>query len=456
MTKIKSPNNREIDDLISILSQQKSKPDIKSYCRIFTAIFCDIQAKYRTEYDFPYSINTAKFLLEKCDVILQSNYIKEQPLLVKEYFLCARKALIDAIQAGMISFTSYKNLEIASAAIIGMQETYPTANFLYPKIVHLETQAICNASCTFCDYSSLKRKGLKMSDEMINKILLDLREIPETHSFQVQPYKISEPFLDPRLTSIVERILMSHKNSETVIITNGNHLPKRTLNELDEIAKKYKRVSPNSSKIKTRIRITVSLNEINSQKYSQLMNLSFEKTINNLKMLHQKTSENLFSININLSRVSTDAEGDREFIVFCKEEFPLFNCSLIKMNNWTSTNSFSSEHDALKNEPINSYSKMNCNRWSDLSIMANGQIALCCMDSGEAEIKIGSVQDNNCLDLYRAKNKRFIPKSFTRGDALYPCSGCTYHQGGSLHKAFSILKDRAMKVVAKNEKYPHT
>lgn len=435
----------EIDYLIAILSQKQTNPDFKSRCRILTAIFCDIEAKYRIKYDFPVSTNAAKFLLDECDIILQSNFIKEQSILVQEYFLCARKVLNDAIQAGMASFTSYKNLEIASAALIGMQETYPSDNLLYPKIVHLETQAICNASCTFCDYSSLKRKGVKMSDEMIDKILLDLREIPETHSFQVQPYKISEPFLDPRLTSIVERILKSHKNSETVIISNGNHLPEKTLNELDEIAKKYQRVIPNSSRNKIRIRLTVSLNEINSQKYNRLMNLSFEKTIRNLKILHKKTSENSFSISINLSRVSTDAEGDREFIIFCNNEFPLFNCSLLKMNNWTSTNSFASEHDALKDEPINSYSRMNCNRWADLSIMANGQIALCCMDSGEAELKIGSIQDNNCLDLYRNKNNRFIPISFSRGDAPHPCSGCTYHQGGNLHKAFSILKGKAIK-----------
>ncbi|MEQ9068278.1 MAG: radical SAM protein, partial [Gimesia chilikensis] len=48
----------------------------------------------------------------------------------------------------------------------------------YPRHVHLETQARCNASCNFCPYPDLNRKHTKMSDELIDKILNELTAIP--------------------------------------------------------------------------------------------------------------------------------------------------------------------------------------------------------------------------------------------------------------------------------------
>ena len=44
----------------------------------------------------------------------------------------------------------------------------------FPAIVHLETQANCNASCNFCPYPSLERKGTRMSDELIAKVAVAL------------------------------------------------------------------------------------------------------------------------------------------------------------------------------------------------------------------------------------------------------------------------------------------
>jgi len=74
----------------------------------------------------------------------------------------------------------------------------------FPKSVHLETFAKCNAACVFCPYPQLERKDVKMSDQMIDKIITDLQDIPDEHEFDISPHKVNEPLLDKRLFDIME------------------------------------------------------------------------------------------------------------------------------------------------------------------------------------------------------------------------------------------------------------
>ena len=100
---------------------------------------------------------------------------------------------------------------------------------LYPKNVHIETQAVCNAKCSFCEYDSLSRKGEKMSDENIRKIINDLSLIPSSRNVQIQPYKVSEPFLEKRLPWIADEILNKIPGSKIRLISNGNLMTEEKL-----------------------------------------------------------------------------------------------------------------------------------------------------------------------------------------------------------------------------------
>ena len=55
----------------------------------------------------------------------------------------------------------------------------------FPAHVHLETNALCNAACNFCPYPTLERKGTKMPDALIAKIIEDLRDIPHDAAFSI-------------------------------------------------------------------------------------------------------------------------------------------------------------------------------------------------------------------------------------------------------------------------------
>jgi len=47
----------------------------------------------------------------------------------------------------------------------------------------VETIALCNAACSFCPYATLERKGTRMSDALVEKIIDDLTGIPHRRSF---------------------------------------------------------------------------------------------------------------------------------------------------------------------------------------------------------------------------------------------------------------------------------
>src|SRR5690348_5429724 len=76
----------------------------------------------------------------------------------------------------------------------------------YPAHVHLETLSLCPAACYFCPYPTLERKGTVMPDELIAKIISDLKAIPQDLNFQLSPFKVNEPFLDNRLFDILRTV----------------------------------------------------------------------------------------------------------------------------------------------------------------------------------------------------------------------------------------------------------
>ena len=294
---------------------------------------------------------------------------------------------------------------------------------LYPKNVHIETQAVCNAKCSFCEYDSLSRKGEKMSDENIRKIINDLSLIPSSRNVQIQPYKVSEPFLEKRLPWIADEILNKIPESQIRLISNGNLMTEEKIDWLIDCSNREKRGN------KQPITISISLNSTDKNKYEKLMQVNYDRTIKNISNLHKRFGEvDDNGLTVVLTRVSTHASGDLLFLKECARLFPNFQVSLLKLNDWFSYNENSREKLIEMGVPLKAFKKFGCTRWEDLSIAADGSITLCCMDAGKENLNLGNAFSENALDLYQRKYKRFIPDSGLRGDSPNPCNSCSYFQ----------------------------
>lgn len=270
----------------------------------------------------------------------------------------------------------------------------------YPKEIHIETQTVCNAACTFCPYPKLERKGNKMPDELIDKIILDLKQIPKELKFYISPFKVSDPFLDKRIFSILKKINDELPNAIIRLFTNGSALTDNNL----EATRKVMNLS----------NLWISLNEVDPTRYLELMGMKIDKVLSNLDNLHNKV-ETGYPHKVVLSRVSDNSSNDIEFLEYTKKRYPLFKSMLAKRSDWTGT---------VDEENLSAVPNLACKRWFEVSIMSDGNVSLCCMD-GHGNYNIGDITQSSILEVYNSTDyKKMRQFSSSRLATSSPCDTC--------------------------------
>lgn len=263
----------------------------------------------------------------------------------------------------------------------------------YPIEVSIETLSLCNAACTFCPYPTLERKGNRMSDELLDKLVGEL--ISWRRPMYFSPFKVNEPLLDKRTIPICERVNREAPDVVLRIFTNGAAL---TPDKIEQVAG-LKKVS----------HLWVSLNSHIPEEYEKLMGMPFERTAKRLDYLH---SLNDFPHSVMLSAVGYPNE---DFRFYCWQRWPKFESLAIKRDSWLGY------VDAQKTEVPDTP----CSRWFELSIMSNGVVSLCCMD-GEGKFAIGDVSQQTMLEVYNAPAWRERREKLLSRRGIHPCSTCTY------------------------------
>ncbi|KKM96313.1 hypothetical protein LCGC14_1179440, partial [marine sediment metagenome] len=252
----------------------------------------------------------------------------------------------------------------------------------YPVAVHLETWTKCNAACNFCPYPTLVRKGNKMSDELIEKILTDLEDIPKSQPFYFSPFKVNEPFLDKRLLPLLEDVNRRMPNAIFRLFSNGTPITEKKIDQL--------------AKLRNVAHLWISLNDYRPKEYEEVMQLPLEKTLKRLDLLHKKKLEG-FPHNVIVSRVCDNTFTDGRFCVWVHERYPAFTVRLIKRESWLDFY----EHDAIAKEVPAS----TCSRWNEIDITSTGLVSLCCMD-GRAQYPIGDVSKQHVLEVFNSPSYR--------------------------------------------------
>lgn len=273
----------------------------------------------------------------------------------------------------------------------------------WPHEVSIETFAKCNAACTFCPYTTLDRIGTKMPDEMIDRIIEELKDHP--WPFMIAPFKVNEPFLDKRLIPICRRINEEIPKAHLRIFTNGSALTEKYMDEVATL----ERV----------VHLWCSLNEHEPEAYKELMGLDFERTCANLDLLHERVLQNIFPHPVVISKVrecnETPTIRDKAFSEFVHSRWPLFSVTLIKRDGWLG---YTEPGDATVPQAP-------CGRWYELSICADGKVSLCCMD-GKAEFAIGDLNKQSLFEVYNSRFYRERRVKSLNRQGISPCERCTY------------------------------
>jgi hypothetical protein len=273
----------------------------------------------------------------------------------------------------------------------------------YPQEVHIETFAYCNAKCSFCPYPTMERQGDKMSDALIDKIIDDLTQIPRNVPFNIAPFKVNEPFLDKRIFAVCAKINEKVPNAQLRLFTNGSPLTPAIIEKV--------------SAVKNVVHLWISLNEVDPELYQKLMQLPLERTLQKLDVLHEMVRQGAFPHPVKISRVTDRTERDQAFMTFVQQRYPLFSLFMIGAGNWTGQVDVATERRVPP---------AGCFRWYELSIMASGKVALCCMD-GEGKHVIGDVNTQSVLEVYNDPGyKKMRQFTFSRKAAAAPCDTCRY------------------------------
>jgi radical SAM protein with 4Fe4S-binding SPASM domain len=272
----------------------------------------------------------------------------------------------------------------------------------YPAHVHLETVALCPAACNFCPYPTLDRKGDRMTDALLDKVLTDLQAIPNTLPFQLSPFKVNEPFLDNRLIPLLQRVNDALPNASITITTNLSPLTPEKLHAL--------------CNIRNIGYLWVSTNESTPEAYEQTMQLPWSRTQERLAMVHEAKSRGQLSFDVVLSRVGDGSPLDNEFHLWVRAQFPLFKSFIFQRGGWLGQVDLTLPHDVPD---------VGCVRWFDISITANGTVAHCCMD-GNAQWPIGDVNKQSILEIYNQPHYRRLRENTISRRQADPCRICTF------------------------------
>lgn len=264
--------------------------------------------------------------------------------------------------------------------------------FEQPYEISLETQALCNARCTFCPYPTLERKGAKLSDELLARLVDEMAafKLP----FYFSPFKVNEPLLDKRVLPLCETFNERVPHGVLRLFSNGSALTDKNLDAI--------------GRLRNVAHLWISLNEIDPQKYEATMGLDFEHTTRNLDRLHSRR----FAHWVVVSRVGVDPD----FEGYVRQRWPKFKPAMLKRDAWID----------FTNSDITEVPATPCSRWWELNITATGKAALCCMD-GEARYGFGDVNTQTLLEIYgHPKLREWRENMLSRKLAGTPCSGCTY------------------------------
>ena len=274
----------------------------------------------------------------------------------------------------------------------------------FPAIVHLETLAHCNAACNFCPYPTLERKGARMSDALIAKVINDLADMPKDVYFQFAPYKVSEPFLESRLFDILAMANDKLPSARISLITNGSPLTEKKIRQLGDV--------------KNLAYINVSMNFDNPEEYEAVMQLPFARTIERLEVLHRLHAEGVIRCPVRLTRVASNRNDDLSFKQWVGSNFPRFSPAIAPRHDWIGTIDDPAGVAAVPDTP--------CHRWFDMSITATGVVSMCCMD-GDAHYPKGDVNTQHVLEIYNQPWLRELRQTLvSRRTTRSPCNRCTY------------------------------
>lgn len=282
--------------------------------------------------------------------------------------------------------------------------------------IMLETTNYCNAICNFCPNSSLIRKKEHMSHEVFNMAMERVKELNEPPKI-FRLHCLGEPLLSPNLVEYVKKLKDLYPDSEVGFTSNFSVIDKEVIVNLLEAGLDY---------------ITISLNSTNEDSYKNAMgkHMSYERTLNNIRMLLNEINISGAKLKVSLSIVETE-DNVLEVEEFCDEwKSENVDIRIMKLGNWIEKDNKEFSVDIHQKRSIMKKCSYRTCPWtySEICILSNGNYALCCFDSEGIEDM--NIKDYSIKDVINSLLFKKIRKDLIYGVAENDiCKGCSFLGG---------------------------
>lgn len=275
--------------------------------------------------------------------------------------------------------------------------------------IAVEVSSWCNAKCSFCPNSFMKRKKEIMTMEIFNKMVERIVD----EGIQPKQFNLTgtgEPLLDKNLFKKIDILKETFPEAEVFFPTN-------LCLATNEVIKKIV-----DSKLDF---ISISLNADNKKDYFKIMRLDYNRTINNLERLIRLRNKKHKKMRIYLS-VAANPINKKSINSFVRRWQPLVDGVNI---NWVH-----SWAGAVKDVGITKSvsPKYPCRSlFEQIVIQSNGDIPLCCVDY-EGRFVGGNVMKNPILEtvnngvIGKIKSKHLSGKT----GKIKMCADCRFSDRG--------------------------
>lgn len=275
----------------------------------------------------------------------------------------------------------------------------------FPYQIGIESRAVCNARCDFCAYPSMRRRGDRMDDALLDKILREMEDLPRDLPLDVNLSRMNEPFADKRVPDLGLELERRFPQVGLWFFTNASPLVERVLDRLTAL----RRVS----------QFVLSFNDHRADEYERVMALNFNKTLANIDNLHAMVEAGSITFIPTVSRVGDGSPADAEFLEFTRARWPRFIHRVTQRFDWVG-DKWGGAVTRFGDIP-----RAGCWQWFHLPILASGKVANCSIDY-EGALAWGDAREMHILDIYNQPARRALREGVPVRDAVPDCSACNH------------------------------
>jgi radical SAM protein with 4Fe4S-binding SPASM domain len=292
----------------------------------------------------------------------------------------------------------------------------------FPNKVQIQTNSGCNGKCLFCPYTQVSRRLAegKMETSLFHKIIDELSSYPNFVEVLFELH--NEPLLDNRTFHFIKYVKTKSPNYACTLVTNGQTIDKFSLSEILE------------SDID---KFIISLNAYSPETYERVVGLDYNHVKNNIDLILAEADlrHKLMLSYVVTEQTAKEIQQARKFwyskgirtraINITNRAGVLTNFAFLKPRSHTNVYTSS---ETIKAFVARIMSRITgCFKpFSDMTILCNGDVILCCHDWDRTTV-IGNVNKSSLKDIWNSPKINEIRKLTIRKkySQINLCNNCS-------------------------------